>query len=53
MLRDGETPERIIRRFIKGVRNEGIVREYLQRTGFEKPSERRRRKHLRAISHKK
>jgi len=46
--RDDEEPERLIRRFMKKVRNEGILNELWQRSRFEKPSVRRRQKSARA-----
>jgi ribosomal protein S21 len=42
-LRQGEDGERLIRRFLKKVRNDGILREYRMRTSFVKPSAKRRR----------
>lgn len=47
--RSGETPERMVKRFMKKVRNEGILQEAYQRRSFEKPSVKRRRKRLRAM----
>jgi len=46
--RDDEDPERFIRRFMKKVRNEGILDELWEKSRFEKPSIRRRRKSARA-----
>ena len=46
--RSGESPERMIKRFTKKVRNEGILQELYQRRGYEKPSVKRRRKAARA-----
>lgn len=46
--RGGETPERMIKRFTKKVRNEGILQELYQRRGYEKPSVKRRRKAARS-----
>jgi len=42
-LKRGETTERLIRRFIRKVKNEGIMEEYRKRKYYEKPSDRRRR----------
>lgn len=42
--RPGEDVERMIRRFTKKVRSDGILKDVVQRSRFEKPSERRRRK---------
>ena len=46
--RDDEDPERLIRRFMKKVRNEGILNELWEKSYYEKPSVRRRRKSARA-----
>jgi small subunit ribosomal protein S21 len=46
--RPGENMERTIRRFTKKVRNDGILQEVMQKSYFEKPSVRRRRKSARA-----
>lgn len=43
-VRDGESGESLIRRFVKKVRNEGIMEEYMDRRSFRKPSEVRREK---------
>lgn len=50
--RQGENPERMIRRFMKKVRNDGIMQELYDRRGFDKPSVKRRRKKLRAMFNK-
>lgn len=42
--RQGEHPERMIKRFMKKVRNDGILQELYLRKGYEKPSEKRRRR---------
>lgn len=46
--RPGENMERTIRRFTKKVRNDGILQEAMQRSSFEKPSVKKRRKSSRA-----
>lgn len=46
--RDDEDPERFIRRFMKKVRNEGILNELWDKSHYEKPSVRRRKKSARA-----
>lgn len=46
--RGGESPERMIKRFTKKVRNDGILQELYQRRGYEKPSVKRRRKAARS-----
>jgi small subunit ribosomal protein S21 len=45
-LRDGEPVERLIRRFTKKVKKEGIMDEYRKRQHYEKPSIRKRRKKM-------
>lgn len=45
---DDEDPERLIRRFTKKVRNEGILDELWDKSYYQKPSVRRRRKSSRA-----
>lgn len=52
-LRKGETEDRLIKRFMKKVRNEGILQEYFARRFFEKPSIVRRRKKRLAIWNQK
>lgn len=46
--RDDEDSERFIRRFMKKVRNEGILDEAWEKSYYEKPSVRRRKKSARA-----
>lgn len=46
--RPDEDPERFIKRFLKKVRNDGILQELYTKSRFEKPSVRRRRKSARA-----
>lgn len=46
--RPDEDPERFIKRFLKKVRNDGILQELYIKSRFEKPSVRRRRKSARA-----
>ena len=41
-LRDGESTERLIRRFIKKAKKEGIVDQYKERMYYEKPSDTKR-----------
>jgi ribosomal protein S21 len=47
--RPGEDAERMIRRFTRKVRNEGILQEVYLRKAYEKPSVKRNRKHFRAV----
>jgi ribosomal protein S21 len=42
--RRNEPPEKMIRRFIKKVKKEGILEEIRERAYYVKPSEKRRRK---------
>ena len=47
-LRERETTEKLIRRFIKKCKKEKIVEEYRARTHYEKPSTIKRRKKSRS-----
>ncbi len=51
--RTDEEPDRLIKRFMKKVRNDGILQDLWERSRYEKPSERRRRKSARARFMKK
>ena len=54
VARPGEHPERLIRRFVKKVKKNGILEKYRERTSYYiKPSERKRIKRQRAISERK
>lgn len=46
--RPNEEPDRFIKRFMKKVRNEGILQELYLRRAYEKPSVKRRRKRAQA-----
>ena len=46
--RPNEEPDKYIKRFLKKVRNDGILQEVFQRRAYEKPSVKRRRKSARA-----
>jgi small subunit ribosomal protein S21 len=46
--RPNEEPDRYIKRFLKKVRNDGILQEVFLRRAYEKPSVKRRRKAARA-----
>lgn len=46
--RNNEEPDRFIKRFMKKVRNEGVLQEVYLRRAYEKPSVKRRRKQARA-----
>lgn len=46
--RGGEDSERLIKRFMKKVRNDGVLQEIYARRAYEKPSVKRRRKQSRA-----
>ena len=41
--KEGENIERLIRRFVKRVKKEGILEEYREKMYYEKPSTKRRR----------
>ena len=41
--RNGEPTERMIRRFVKKVKKEGILEEYREKMYYEKPSDKKRR----------
>lgn len=47
--RPNEPVDQLIRRFTKAVRNSEILDEYRMRQSFEKPSDKRRRKHRLAL----
>jgi small subunit ribosomal protein S21 len=46
--RPNEEPDRYIKRFMKKVRNDGILQEVYLRRAYEKPSVKRRRKQAQA-----
>ena len=46
-LRRNETIEKMIKRFSKKVRNEGIIDEIRERMYYEKPSTKKRRERIR------
>lgn len=46
----GEPFEKMLRRFTRKVRDEGIIQEYMDRQSFEKPSQKKRRKRAQAAS---
>lgn len=46
--RPNEEPDRFIKRFMKKVRNDGILQEVYLRRSYEKPSVKRRRKRAQA-----
>lgn len=48
-LDDGDQPDRAIRKFMRKVRDDGILREFTERRMFVKPSERRRTARARAL----
>jgi small subunit ribosomal protein S21 len=47
-LKNGESCDRLIRRFIKKVKKEGIIEEYRDRKYFEKRSDKKRRENIRS-----
>jgi small subunit ribosomal protein S21 len=46
--RPNEDPEKFIKRFLRKVRNDGILQEVYEKSRYEKPSVKRRRKSARA-----
>jgi small subunit ribosomal protein S21 len=46
--RPNEEPDRFIKRFMKKVRNDGVLQEVYLRRAYEKPSVKRRRKQAQA-----
>ena len=52
-VRKDEPIEKALRRFKKKVDREGIIRQFKRHEAYEKPSQRRRRKRLRAIIREK
>lgn len=48
VARPGESSDRLIKRFIKKVRNDGIMDDVYEHRFFEKPSVKRRKKKLSA-----
>jgi len=46
--RPNEDPERLIKRFTRKVRNDGILQEVFLRKGYDKPSVKRRKKAIKA-----
>lgn len=45
--------DRLVRRFIKKVRADGVLDELREKSHYEKPSVKRRRKHMKALLEKK
>lgn len=52
-VRRGEPIERALRRFKKKIDREGVIRQIKRHEAYEKPSQRKRRKRLRAIIRRK
>lgn len=48
-LRKDETGDRMIKRFMKDVKNSGVLGDHVRSLRFEKPSDRRRRKRAAAL----
>jgi small subunit ribosomal protein S21 len=46
--KQNESPDKLIKRFSKIVRADGILKDIYERSFYEKPSERKRRKKMRA-----
>lgn len=51
--RKGESDEKMIRRFMKKVRKENVLREFTDRQTYKKPSQKRREKRERALRRKR
>lgn len=51
--RNGDSSERVIKRFIKKVKKENILEEVRDRMSYKKPSDLRREKRKRAIRRRK
>lgn len=51
--RNNEPVDRLVKRFTKKVRLDGILHEFRTRSFFEKPSVKRRRKSARAVARAK
>ena len=49
VLKDGEVPESLFKRFKKKVQRSGIEKEMYQKSFYEKPSVKKRRKHTENI----
>ena len=52
-VRKDEPIEKVLRRFKKKVDKDGIIKQYRRHEAYEKPSQRKRRKLLRAIIREK
>lgn len=58
-LRDGESQERLIKRFLKKCKKQEIIREYLEKTSYHRSKSRKRRdkimknKYMRELERKK
>ena len=49
-IRRNESVENLIKRFIRKVKKEQIIEEYRDRQYFEKPSEKKRKKHFKRLA---
>ena len=49
VLKEGESPENLFKRFKKKVQKAGIEKEIYQRSFYQKPSVKKRRKHMENI----
>jgi ribosomal protein S21 len=49
-IRRNESSENLIKRFIRGMKKEDILEEFLERRYFKKPSEKRREKKRRQLA---
>jgi len=49
-LRKNETSENLIKRFIRKIKKEKIIEEYLEKKFYKKPSEIKREEHFRRLA---
>jgi len=48
-IRRNETSENLIKRFVRKVKKENIIEDFLERRYYKKPSQKRREKHQRRL----
>ena len=49
-LRKNETSENLIKRFVRKIKKEKIIEEYLEKKFYKKPSEIKREEHFRRLA---
>jgi len=49
-LRKNETSENLIKRFVRKIKKEKIIEEYLEKKYYKKPSEIKREEHFRRLA---